>query len=122
PGPVTRRRRGATLIEAMGAALILALVVTAAAALLAGVQKLHRRSAAYSQAQTSLRQGLRRALRTMRHGYAVIGTSAQGNLNNLSSGSSQAIVNVPVVGGGTMQLRIYVNGGNLYAQYSNEVA
>lgn len=118
-----RHRRGYSLIEALIGVLILSFVVAATATLMEVGTRQQRLGRSYSQVQTELRDALRRATRSVRHGYWVVGTSTVSNFSAApTSGSTQVIVRLPQAGGGTLEARYHLSGGTLYVQREDEVA
>jgi hypothetical protein len=118
-------RRGATLLELVASALLLSFVVAAASKLFQVGHASHTMVRHYSQAQSDLREALRRATWGMRHGYGVVATSTAGNFPVQASNTAQAILLLPEPTGSNpaqVQVRYHVTNGILYAQRANEAA
>lgn len=118
----TRLRAGFSLTELLAALTMLAFVITGAATLLNVGRRQLRTLRTYSQVQTDLRAGVRRASRTLRHANTVLNPSSAGNFPVKSSSASQVIVQVPEPTGSspaTVEVRFYVSNGVFYAQRSD---
>ena len=112
------RRHGVSLVELVATFLILAFVTVGTLNLYNVGNRQQRNARFYSQAQTDIREGIRRILRTVRHGSAVLtGTS----FSAADSTTSQIIVAVPQASPGD-QIRIYASSGNIYAQTAGDAA
>lgn len=123
PGSM-RLRAGVTLPEVLVTALILAFVVAATAGLYTIGQAQQQTARGYSRAQTDIRSALNRITRTLRHGYRIVDTSSVGALAGMSSGATQAIVEVPEPGAAsTAQVRFYrAADGTVYFQRHTDAA
>lgn len=115
-----RSRRGASIVEMVATFLILAFVTSGTAGLYYVGTRQQRGSRFYTEAQTDLREGIRRITRTVRHGSAVLtGTT----FPSADSNSAQVIVAVPQASPRD-KIRIYRNAssGTIYAQTSGDAA
>lgn len=112
-------KRGFSLPEMLAALTMLAFVLTSAATLLNVGRRQQQTLRQYSQVQTDLRAGLRRASRTLRHAQSIKNPSAAANFAVKVSDASQVIVEVPEPTGSaqtTVEVRFYLSNGVLYAQ------
>jgi hypothetical protein len=107
-------------MEMVLAALLLSFIVAAVSALYNVAYKQQRIARNYSQVQTDIRAGLRRATRAIRHGYKVVNPSTQANFPVKASNASQMIVVVPDNTAAQRELRLYLSSGTLYAQYQDQ--
>lgn len=124
-GKRSRRRRGLTLLELVVALFLFGMMIAATASLLVAGQRQQTLGQDFSHVQSELRTGLRRATRTLRHGYAVVASSSSGAFSSPVSNASQVIVRVPEpTGAGALQVevRLHVSGGVLYAQRADQAA
>ncbi len=118
-----RRARGFSLVELLAAMLLLTFMVAVTGRLYQVGQRQQQTARVYSQNQTDARKASRTLTRTIRHGYGVIGTSAAGNLVNLTSGTNAIIVETIEAGGGSrLQIRFHVSNGILYGQRQEQTA
>lgn len=116
-------RRGTSLVEALAVSLILAFVMAASARLLhaGNVQQLLSRG--YSQAQTDLRDALRRATRGIRHAFGVVPASSSPTFSAApNSNASQLIVRLPQPGSAAIEARYYLSNGTFYVQRDTDAA
>src|SRR5437868_3412727 len=116
-------RRGVTIIEMLMVAIILSFIVGATMRLYNVGQYQQLQARMYSQAQLDLRVALRRATRTIRHGYSPKATSSKSNFpSDSASSSTQVIVPIPETDsdGTNKEIRVYYSSGSLYAQRSDE--
>jgi prepilin-type N-terminal cleavage/methylation domain-containing protein len=122
PFPKARLRAGFSLPELLACLTMLAFVMTGAATLLNVSSRQQRTLRIYSQVQTDLRSGIRRASRTLRHASAILNPSTSVNFPVKTSGASQVIVRVPEPAGSAasaVEVRFYASGGVFYAQRSD---
>jgi prepilin-type N-terminal cleavage/methylation domain-containing protein len=115
-------RRGFSLPEMLAALTMLAFVMLGAATLLNVGRRQQQALRIYSQVQTDLRGGIRRATRTLRHARQVLNPSSVANFPVKVSNASQVIVEVPEPTGSastTVQVRFYASDGVFYAQRSD---
>lgn len=118
----SRRHRAFSLPEMLVALTMLGFVITGAATLLNVARRQQRTLRLYSQVQTDLRAGIRRATRTLRHAAQVVSPSSSTNFPVKTSGPTQVIVQVPEPTGtspNTVEVRLYLSGGTFYAQRSD---
>ena len=112
-------------MELVLTALILSFILAATAQLYRVGNEQHRIVRHYSQVQVNLREALRRATRTIRHGSAVVTGSTVSNFQVADSTATQLIVVVPEPTGvmpDWIQVRIHLDGGILYAQRADQAA
>jgi len=117
-----RLRAGFSLPEMLVALMMLSFIITGAATLLNVTRRQQRTLRLYSQVQTDLRAGVRRATRTLRHASEVVSPSSATNFPVKTSGSTQVIVLVPEPTGtspSVIEVRFYLSSGVLYAQRSD---
>lgn len=115
-------RRGFSLPEMLAALTMLAFVIMGAATLLNVGRRQQQTLRIYSQVQTDLRGGVRRATRTLRHASKILNPSSMANFPVKVSNASQVIVEVPEPTGNspaTVEVRFYVSNGVFYAQRSD---
>ena len=119
---ITASRRGHTLWEMLATTLLLGMTATAAATLMRTGQRQQKIARDYSQIQTDMRSAVRRASRTIRHGYAVVNPSSSSRFaGNTASNGSQVIVKVPEPGNTSqVEVRFYLSGGTFYAQRADD--
>lgn len=125
--------RGMSLIEVMATALLLGFLLSAVGSMFSTTRRLSLRAKGYVQTQEDLRTSLRRAMRTLRHGYEVVMSSrtytASESVTSFNASSSrdssasQVTVRVPEPAGTSptsVELRIYLSGGTIYAQRADQ--
>ena len=113
-----KRSRGYSLVEMLGAAMILAFVSLGTVMLYRVGDKTQRTARFYSDAQSQVREALRRVSRTVRHANGVVTNSLVANFSTApSSDTTQVIVETPAPAStSTEYIRFYLNGTTLYAQ------
>ncbi len=121
PAVERRRSKGATLLEMVATLTILAAVSAATVSLYWSGQRAHRRARFYTQAQTDIREGLRRMTRVARSAECVMAQGTLGTLTGLSSNAYQVVLRVHGASGAS-ECRYYVSNGVLYQQYSTQAA
>ena len=118
-----RRKRGFSFIELLAAMLLLTFIIAVTGTLYQVGQRQQRTARDYSQNQIDARKALRKLTRTIRHALGVVGTSAAGNLLNLTSGANAIIVDTLDAGGAPrVQIRFHVSNGVLYGQREEQAA
>jgi len=117
-----RRRRAVTLLEMVAALTILAAVSAATVSLYWTGQRAHRRARFYSEAQTDIRDTLRRITRTARTSECVMAQGTLGTLSGLTSNTYQVVLRVPQGASPAIECRYYVSNGMLYQQLSTQSA
>lgn len=114
--------RGFSLVEALGAMLILTFVILGTLQLYQVGDKQQRTARNYSNAQTSNREAIRRMLRSLRHGFAVQMNDSSFTGSPVSSTATQVIVTVPHAVSGTDHVRFYLSGSTLFGQNGGAAA
>jgi Tfp pilus assembly protein PilW len=113
-----KSRRGTSLVELMAVAFILAFVAIGTMSLYRVGDQQQRTARFYSDAQSVVREAIRRMTRTVRHSRGVVVGSSVTNFSAApNSTTSQIIVATPEPGTtGTEYIRFYLSGTTLYAQ------
>ena len=120
PAHSRRFQRGALLIDALSAVIILTFLVGATAQCYKVGNGQQRLGASYSQVETNLRTALHLITRALRHGNSIVASVSSGNLNGKSSNTSQVIVNTPQTTGSN--ILFYVNNGTFYYQRDSDTS